>query len=71
MIGINKYRFTEKILKFFTINFIPAIEDCSRFVSSIAASNVPGSKLVPGFIYTYNEIEYNKIVQLSNYILKK
>jgi hypothetical protein len=71
MVGINKYRFSEKILKFFTINFIPALEDCSRFVSSIGASNVSGSKLIPGFIYSYNENEYNKIVDLSNYILKK
>ncbi|MFW6242531.1 MAG: hypothetical protein ACOC2W_00060 [bacterium] len=71
MIGINKYRFTEKILKFFTINFIPAIEDCSRFVSSIGASEVSGSKLIPGFIYRYNETEYRKIIDLSNSILKK
>lgn len=71
MIGINKYRFTEKILKFFTINFIPAIEDCSRFVASINASNVSGTKLIPGFIYRYNENEYKKIVDLGNNILKK
>lgn len=71
MIGINKYRFTEKILKFFTINFIPAIEDCSRFVSSIASSDVPGSKLIPPFIFRYNETEYKKIIDLSNTILKK
>lgn len=71
MIGINKYRFTEKILKFFTINFIPAIEDCSRFISSIAASNVSGSRLIPGFIYRYNETEYKKIADLGNSILKK
>ena len=71
MIGINKYRFTEKILKFFTINFIPAVEDCSRFVSSISASSVSGSKLIPSFIYRYNENEYKKIVDLGNSILRK
>ncbi len=71
MIGINKYRFTEKILKFFTINFIPAVEDCSRFMASIASSSVPGSKVIPGFIYRYNESEYKKIVDLGNSILRK
>lgn len=69
LIGINKYRFTEKILKFLTINFIPALEDCSRFVASISASSVSGNKLVPSFIYRYNEDEHAKIVSLSRKFL--
>ena len=71
MPGLNKYRFTEKFLKLFTVNFLPALEDASRFISSIGASSVSGNQVIPHFISKYNEQEYSKLMELSNSILKR
>jgi len=65
MPGINRYNFSSKLIRFLTIDFIPAIEDCSRFVSFIMTSGIPGVTFIPAFISRYNEQEYDKIIQLS------
>jgi len=65
MPGITRFNFTAKLIRFLTIDFIPAIEDCSRFVSFIMASGIPGITFIPAFIMRYNEQEYIKIIQLS------
>ena len=71
MPGISKHRFTEKILKWFTINFIPAVEDLSRFMSSIATSSFSGSNVIPVFISKYNEPEYAKLIDITKYIFRR
>lgn len=70
MPGLNKYSFTHKMLKFMGISFLPAIEDLSRFISVITTSNITGSNIVPTFIYTYNEVEYKKLLELSKLIFR-
>ena len=70
MPGINKYIFTSKLFRFLGINFIPALEDCARFISVITTSNIKSSNIVPTFIYTYNEEEYSKILTISKTIFK-
>lgn len=70
MPGMNKYRFTEKFLKMFSINFLPALEDCSRFIASIGGSSVSGNQLIPHFIRKYNEQEYEKLLDLVKYSLR-
>jgi len=70
MPGLNKYSFTDRILKLLSINFIPALEDLPRFISVLTASNVGGSSLVPTFLYTYNEEEFNRIMTISKNIFK-
>ncbi len=70
MPGITKFNFTAKLVRFLTIDFIPAIEDCSRFVSFIMTSGIPGVTFLPAFIYRYNEVEYNKIIQLSKTVFR-
>jgi len=70
MPGINRYQFTAKFLKFFGVNFLPALEDLSRFISTLTASTVGGSTVVPKFIYTYNETEFNRIIDLSKRIFR-
>ena len=42
MRGMDRYRFTGKIVRFTGINFLAAFEDPSRFMGVIAASNISG-----------------------------
>lgn len=64
MPGLNKHMFTAKLYRHFTLNFLPAIEDCARFISSMLVVNISGSGIIPGFIYTYNVSEYEKILSM-------
>lgn len=68
--GIGKYNFVSKILRFLSLQFIPAIEDVSRFMSLMTASNIPGitDKLSPAFYYRYNETEFDILMQISKRI---
>ncbi len=70
--GIGKYNFVSKILRFLSLHFIPAIEDCARFISLMTTSNVPGitDKLSPAFYYRYNETEFDILMQISKRIFK-
>ena len=70
MPGINKYSFTDRILKLLSINFIPALEDAARFIAILTTSNVGGSNLIPTFLYTYNDVEFNRILTISKNIFK-
>ena len=70
MPGLNKYRFTEKIIKSFSINFLPSVEDLPRFFASIYCSSVMGNRLIPNFIKKYNEQEYANLIDLSRRIVK-
>ncbi|MFW9871765.1 MAG: hypothetical protein ACFFG0_01600 [Candidatus Thorarchaeota archaeon] len=64
MPGLSIVIFTSKLYKYFGINILPAIEDCSRFFSVILASSVPGSRVAPRNIVKYNEKEYFKLIEL-------
>jgi hypothetical protein len=64
MPGLTILIFTSKLYKYFGINILPAIEDCSRFFSVILTSSVPGSRVVPRNIVKYNEKEYFKLVDI-------
>jgi hypothetical protein len=64
MPGLSLVVFTAKLYKYFGINILPAIEDCSRFFSVILTSSVPGSRLVPRFLFKYNEKEYFKLIEV-------
>ena len=70
MPGISRYSFTAKFLRHLGINFLPAIEDLSRFVSTLVVSTVSGSTIVPKFIYTYNETEFVRIIDISKRIFR-
>ncbi|OQB41149.1 MAG: hypothetical protein BWY04_01035 [candidate division CPR1 bacterium ADurb.Bin160] len=71
MPGINEYIFSMKIINFFGMNFIPAIEDISRFFSYMAASSISGNTIAPSFIMKYNTGEYNKLLDISKFAFKK
>lgn len=70
--GVSKYNFVSKILRMLTIHFIPAIEDCSRFIAVLTTSDIPGitKALSPAFYYRYNETEFNAIMQISKRIFQ-
>ena len=71
MPGMTKFTFTAKCYRYLGINFLPALEDSSRFIASFAASSVAGNTIIPGFIYKYNKDAYLKILAIVSIILKK
>jgi len=72
MPGISKVGFTAKFLKILSLNFLPGIEDLSRFISICSASTVSGSTIVPTFLgQKYNSEEFKKIIEITKPIFKK
>jgi hypothetical protein len=72
MPGITKVNFLKKILQLFQgINFFPALEDPSRFFSSIVVASISGSNIVPTFISKkYNVDAFNKLLMIGKTIFK-
>jgi len=64
MPGIEKYKFTSKLLRFLGVNFLAGFEDCSRFMSFLSASNVSGNSVFSTFIFRYNEYEFSKVLTI-------
>lgn len=71
MPGLNKHIFTAKILKSYTFNFLPAIEDLSRFLAALAASQIVGSTIAPTFLYRVNEEAFGKIIDIVRLMFRK
>jgi hypothetical protein len=64
--GINRSRFSSKFLTFLGLNFIPALEDLSRFMSIITISSFVGVSIVPTHIrVAYNKNEFDNILNIS------
>ena len=70
MPGIKVYGFTAKIFRFFKVDMLAALEDLSRFLSTIMASSVTGSTMIPSFISKYNEKEYKNIIDLTRKVIR-
>ena len=64
MPGLTVTKFTSKLYRFFGINILPAIEDCSRFFSVILTSSILGSRLVPKYLFKYNQTEYFQLIEI-------
>lgn len=72
MPGLNRHLFAKKFFVFFGINFLPALEDLSRFISILTTSTVSGTIIVPTFIsIKYNQKEFNNILEISRLIFKR
>lgn len=71
MPNINKHVFAQKLLRFFGLNIIPAFEDCSRFVATIATADIKGSNVVSTYLSKYNERDFSKILEISKVIFKR
>ena len=63
--GITRYKFSSKFLTFLGLNFIPALEDLSRFISIITISSFVGVSITPTFLRYYNKSEFDKILTIS------
>ena len=72
MSGIDKYSFTSKIFRSTRgeINFIPALEDLSRFVGIMTCISMKGSNLIPTYLSKYNEDSFNRVIEISKIIFK-
>jgi len=65
MPGLTVTKFTSKLYRFFGINILPAMEDCSRFFSVILTSSVPGNRLVPKYLFKFNQTEYFQLIEIT------
>lgn len=65
MPGLSLTKYTSKLWRFFGINILAAVEDASRFFSVILTSSVPGSRVVPRFLFKYNEKEYYNLIDIT------
>ena len=65
MPGLSITKFTSKLYRFFGINILPAMEDCSRFFSVILTSSVPGNTFVPKHLFKYNQTEYFQLIEIT------
>lgn len=65
MPGLTVAVFTSTIYRFYGINMLAALEDCSRFFSVILTSSVAGSRVVPRHLVQVNEKEYFKIIEIT------
>lgn len=70
MPGITRHTFAARIFKTLSINFLPGIEDASRFISLITTSDLPGNSISPSFISKYNRTEFDKILSISKKVFK-
>jgi len=71
MPNINKHVFAAKLLRFFGLNVMPAFEDCSRFIATIATADIKGSNVVSTYLSKYNERDFSKILEISKVIFKR
>jgi hypothetical protein len=71
MPNLNRHIFTQKVLRQFGFNFLPALEDCSRFIATIATSAIKGSNVVSTYLYKYNERDFNQILELSKALFRR
>lgn len=70
MPGFSITKLTSKVFRFFGVNMLAALEDCSRFFSVILTSTIPGSRIVPRFLFKYNEKEYYNIIEITKGLFK-
>lgn len=71
MPNINRHIFASKVLRQFGFNFLPALEDCSRFIATIATSEIKGSNVVSTYLYKYNERDFNQILEIPKALFKR
>jgi hypothetical protein len=72
MPGITKTKFSEKFWRYFGVDFLPALEDVSRFISIMTCVSIPGSSIVPTYLAKkYNVSEFNKILEISKVVFSR
>jgi hypothetical protein len=71
MPGIDKYSFTNRFFRATNnINFLPALEDFSRFIGVMTCISMKGSNLIPTYLSKYNEDSFNRIIEITKLVFK-
>jgi hypothetical protein len=68
--GMNKYSFTGKMVRMTGVNFLPALEDLSRFISIMTCIDIKGSSIISTYISKYDSSSFNRIIEISKLIFK-
>jgi len=64
MPGLTIIKYTSKLYRFFGVNILPAMEDCSRFFSVMLTSSISGNSIAPKFLFKYNQKEYSTLIEI-------
>lgn len=64
MPGLTLAQFTSVMYRYYGINLLAGIEDCSRFFSLILTSSIPGQKVAPKHLVQVNEKNYYTLVDV-------
>ncbi len=71
MPNLNRHNFTARILRQFGFSFLPALEDLSRFIATMATSDIKGSNVISTYLHKYNDRDFNKIIEISKALFKR
>ena len=71
MTGIDKYSFTNKLFRVGGLNFLPALEDCARFISIMTCISMKGSGLIHTYLSKFGEDSFFRIIEISKIMFKK
>ena len=64
MPNINRHIFARKLLTTLKLDFLPALEDLSRFMAIMAGTSVRGNTFLPTYVSKYNERAYARILDI-------
>ncbi len=68
--NFNKFKFTLRVLKLLGINTMVAFEDLTRFLCTLAVSDITGQTISPSFIFRYNPQEFETCLKIIKPIFK-
>lgn len=71
MPNLNRHNFTARVLRQFGFSFLPALEDLSRFIATMATSDIKGSNVISTYLHKYNDRDFNKILEISKSLFKR
>jgi hypothetical protein len=71
MPNLNRHNFTARVLRQFGFSFLPALEDLSRFIATMATSEIKGSNVISTYLHKYNDRDFNKILEISKALFKR
>ena len=68
--GVDKFSFINKFFKVGGVNFLPALEDFSRFIGIMSCISMKGSNLIYTNLSKYNEDSFNRVIEITKLVFK-
>lgn len=68
--GVDKYSFINKFFRIGGLNFLPALEDFSRFIGIMTCISMKGSNLLYTNLSKYNEDSFNRVIEITKLVFK-